>query len=48
MELLEPVAATCTRWGIEWIKVDTDLDPIRKGAKFKHMMEAAEARLAGS
>jgi len=46
MELLEPVAAACTRWGIEWIKVDTDLDPIRKGAKFKHMMEAAEARLA--
>jgi adenylate cyclase len=46
IELLEPVAAACGRQGIEWFKVDTDLDPIRKGARFKHMMEAAEARLA--
>lgn len=47
IELLEPVAAACGRQGIEWFKVDTDLDPIRKGARFKHMMAAAEARLAG-
>jgi adenylate cyclase len=48
IELLEPVAAFCGRWGLEWFKVDTDLDPIRKGARFKHMMEAAEARLAAA
>ena len=46
IELLEPVAASTGRWGLEWFRVDTDLDPIRKGARFKHMMEAAEARLA--
>jgi adenylate cyclase len=48
IELLEPVAATCGRQGIEWFKVDTDLDPIRKGARFKHMLEDAEARLGPS
>jgi len=48
LELLEPVAATCGRFGIEWIKIDTDLDPIRKGARFKHMLEDAEARLAAA
>jgi len=48
LELLEPVAASCGRQGIEWFKVDTDLDPIRKGARFKHMLEDAEARLAGA
>ena len=48
LELLEPVAAACGRQGIEWFKVDTDLDPIRKSAKFKQMMEAAEARLAAA
>ena len=47
IELLEPVAATCGRQGIEWFKVDTDLDPLRKSARFKHMMEDAEKRLAG-
>jgi adenylate cyclase len=46
IELLEPVAASCNSWGLQWFRVDTDLDPIRKGARFKHMMEAAEARLA--
>ena len=48
IELLEPVSTVANRQGIEWFKVDTDLDPIRKGAKFKHMMEGAEARLAGA
>ncbi|HEU5283377.1 MAG TPA: tetratricopeptide repeat protein [Burkholderiales bacterium] len=48
LELLEPVAAACNRFGIEWIKIDTDLDPIRKGARFKHMLEDAEARLAAA
>jgi adenylate cyclase len=48
IELLEPVAAACGRQGIEWFKVDTDLDPIRKSARFKHMLEDAEARLAGT
>jgi adenylate cyclase len=48
LELLEPVASSCGRFGIEWIKIDTDLDPIRKGARFKHMLEDAEARLAGA
>ncbi|MGH8481338.1 MAG: tetratricopeptide repeat protein [Nevskiaceae bacterium] len=45
LELLEPVAATCGRQGIEWFKVDTDLDPIRKGPRFKALLERAEARL---
>lgn len=45
LELLEPVAATTGRWGVEWMKIDTDLDPIRKGARFKAMLEQAEARL---
>lgn len=48
IELLEPVAAAAGRQGIEWFKVDTDLDPIRKGARFKHMLEGAEARLGGA
>lgn len=48
LDLLEPVAAACGRQGIEWFKVDTDLDPLRKSARFKHMLEAAEARLAGA
>ncbi|MGH8443426.1 MAG: tetratricopeptide repeat protein [Nevskiaceae bacterium] len=48
LELLEPVAAATSRWGIEWIKIDTDLDPIRKGARFKTMLEQAEARLAAA
>jgi len=46
VELLEPVADATARQGLEWFKVDTDLDPIRKGPKFKAMMERAEARLA--
>ena len=46
VELLEPVAKACGRQGIEWFKVDTDLDPIRKSPRFKAMLEQAEARLA--
>lgn len=47
IELLEPVAEAAGRQGIEWFKVDTDLDPIRKSPRFKAMLERAEARLAG-
>ncbi len=46
VELLEPVSEVAGRQGIEWLKVDTDLDPIRKGPRFKAMLERAEARLA--
>lgn len=48
LELLEPVAEHAGRWGVEWFKVDTDLDPIRKGPKFKAILEKAEARLAAA
>ena len=47
LDLLEPIAATCGRQSIEWFKVDTDLDPLRKSARFKHILEDAEKRLAG-
>jgi adenylate cyclase len=47
LDLLEPVAVACGRQGVEWFKVDTDLDPIRKSARFKRMVEEAEKRLAG-
>lgn len=47
LDLLEPVAAACGRQGIEWFKVDTDLDPLRKSARFKRIVEDAEKRLAG-
>ena len=46
VELLEPVAEATARQGIEWFKVDTDLDPIRRSPRFKAMMDRAEARLA--
>ena len=45
IELLEPVSTVANRQGIEWFKVDTDLDPIRKSPRFKTMLEAAEKRL---
>ena len=45
IELLEPVAENASRQGIEWFKVDTDLDPIRKSPRYKAMLEKAEARL---
>lgn len=48
VELLEPVSVACNRQGIEWFKVDTDLDPIRKSPRFKAMLEKAEARLGAS
>jgi adenylate cyclase len=48
IELLEPVAEAAGRQGIEWFKVDTDLDPIRKSPRFKALLERAEARLAAS
>lgn len=46
VELLEPVSTVAGRAGIEWFKVDTDLNPIRRSPRFKAMLEAAEARLA--
>lgn len=46
IELLEPIAETAIRPSIEWFKVDTDLDPIRRSPRFKTMLERAEARLA--
>jgi adenylate cyclase len=46
IELLEPVADASGRQGIEWLKVDTDLDPIRRSPRFKALLERAEARLA--
>ena len=45
LDLLEPIAAACGRQSIEWFKVDTDLDPIRKSARFKRIVEDAEKRL---
>ena len=45
IELLEPVAEHASRQGVEWFKVDTDLDPIRKSPRFKALLEKAEARL---
>lgn len=46
IELLEPVTTVAGRQGIEWLKVDTDLDPLRRSPRFKAIMERAEARLA--
>jgi adenylate cyclase len=48
LDLIEPIAAACGRQSIEWFKVDTDLDPLRKSARFKRIVEEAEKRLAAS
>lgn len=48
IELIEPVADAANRQSIEWIKVDTDLDPIRRSPRFKSLLERAEARLGSA
>jgi hypothetical protein len=33
---------------LNWLKIDSDLDPIRDDPRFKTMLEQADARLAKS
>ena len=46
LKLLEPVFEAAQTQSLNWWKVDSDLDPIRGGSRFKAMFEQAEARLA--
>jgi hypothetical protein len=43
--LLEFVVKEANRQGLEWFKLDTDLDGIRKDPRFTKMMADAETRL---
>ena len=46
IELLRPVIDTTTRQGLEWMRTDSTLDPIRNDPRFKALIAAAEVRLA--
>ena len=46
IELLGPVIDTTTRQGLEWMRTDITLDPVRDHPRFKALIAAAEARLA--
>ena len=46
LDLLDVVIRGSNRQGLEWFKVDTDLDPIRIDPRFMKMMADGEARLA--
>jgi adenylate cyclase len=46
MPLLEATVAEATRQGLEWFKVDTDLDAIRSEPRFVKMLATAETRVA--
>jgi adenylate cyclase len=48
LELLSGVLERAHPDGLRWLKVDTDLDPIRDDSRFKAMLAAAEARLAAA
>ncbi len=48
LELLSGALERAHPDGLRWLKVDTDLDPIRDDSRFKAMLAAAEARLAAA
>jgi adenylate cyclase len=48
LDLLEPLYQTMSAEPINWSKVDPDLDAIREHPRYKAMLAAAEARLAGT
>jgi adenylate cyclase len=48
LNLLDPVFKAAQTQSLNWWKIDSDLDPIRNDARFKAMLERAEARLATS
>jgi adenylate cyclase len=45
LELLESVFKGANRRGVEWFKVDKDLDPVRGDPRFTRMLAAVEAEL---
>ena len=47
LKLLDTVLATAQAPGVNWFKVDSDLDPLRDDPRFVAMLAKAEARLAG-
>ena len=48
LKLLDTVMASAQAPGINWFKVDTDLDPIRDDPRFMAILARAEARLASA
>ena len=48
LDLLEPMFRAMRVDVMHWVRSDPDLDAIRDHPRFKAMLAAAEARLAGS
>ena len=46
LDYLESAIAQSNREGLDWVKVDTDLDPLRPLPRYVEMLAAVEARLA--
>jgi adenylate cyclase len=47
-ELLSGTFESAHPDGLRWLKIDTDLDPIRDDPRFKAMLATAEARLVAA
>lgn len=47
IDILEPMFPLMQQEGLRWVKLDPDLDPLRDIPRFKTLVAATEARLAG-
>jgi hypothetical protein len=48
LTLLEGVAAKASAGTLSWIEADSDLDAVRREARYVALVEAAKARLAAA